>query len=541
MPVRRVDFEKVAERVIKYVMYVLIALLIITEILSIVTAVSDYWDYETITKIAVTVSISLCCVVLTILECISMYLVKAFNLKMVIFAFECLMMVAIGVMTGNALVVVLFAIVLTECYINLEKLIDKFIMFICSCAFYIISYVIGWVLVNAGASVMDSIVIILSGCLYGLLALFIDFLVVDFLMYFYKKNIELRHALKDAEDSKTALKDAYAKLAETSVYEERNRIAREIHDNAGHSITAVIMQTEAAKVNMDTDPAQAKRSIIAANMQAKNALEQMRASVHLLAGRTDDLALKTDIEQIIMETADGTDLKIRADLDEVAVPDNVFRYVSNTVKECLANGIRHGDATAFYIEMKQEGSFLHLLISDNGSGIPEGAIQEGFGLKGIRERALQLGGKCTFTTDSDDGFETDILLPLPAAPSPTEKPVNAAAGPAAAAPKPTAVEKSYAATASNIKRANATAAEASAKAASNAAAADAKAKANAAAHAVHPAKPDATDADTAVPAVSAAVPEASTAAYAAENTAAKAATETLDATYVASSETDTEE
>ncbi|MCD8295678.1 MAG: sensor histidine kinase [Clostridia bacterium] len=493
MPFKRPEFEKVADNIIKYVQYALIIVLVITVGLAIADAAGSYMDYDIAPKIAIIVSVCLCGVALVILESISMYLVRAFKIKMVFFSFECLTMVILGILTGSVLVVILFCTVLTECYMNLEKFVDKFIMLVCSCAFYIISYVIGWVLINAGASVMDSVVNIFSGCLYGIIALVIDFIIVEILMYFYRKNVELRHALKEAEDSKAALREAYAKLAETSVYEERNRIARDIHDNAGHSMTAVIMQTEAAKVNMDTDPELAKRSIIAANMQAKNALEQMRASVHLLAGRTDDLALKTDIEQIIMETASGTDIKIRSDLDDIAVPESVFRYVSNTVKECLSNGLRHGGATAFYVEMKQEGSALHLLISDNGSGIP-GDIQEGYGLKGIRERAAELGGKCTFTTEEDDGFETDIILPLPAAPAAPAASFHADSQPMSPA-----------------------------AAASPAASSEAS-----------PAAPSAVYSDAGTPAVSAAVPEASTDVFASSDSAAMAATETLDATYVAS-------
>ncbi|MCD8306800.1 MAG: sensor histidine kinase [Clostridia bacterium] len=422
---KQFDLEKVVGKIIKYVKWVIIALLVVTLILVMAQAVNSYISYDLVPKVVILVSVALCCVALIILECISMYLVKVFKMKMAFFAFECLIMVILGILTGNVLGVVLFCIVLTECYMTIEKQVDKFICFICACALYIVSYVVGWVIVNAGTPTSDSVLSILSGCLYGLLAMLVDYVVVDFLMYMYNKNVELRRALREAEESKAELRTAYAKLAETSVYEERNRIARDIHDNAGHSITAVIMQTEAAKVNIDTDPEQARRSIIAANVQAKHALEQMRASVHLLAGRTDDLALKTEIEQIIMETEDGTDVKIRFALDNIEVSDAVYRYVSNTVKECLANGLRHGGATAFYIEMKREGSGLRLLISDNGSGIPDGTIQEGYGLRGIRERASELGGKCTFTTDEDDGFETDILLPLSAA-----APAESAAPPA---------------------------------------------------------------------------------------------------------------
>lgn len=88
----------------------------------------------------------------------------------------------------------------------------------------------------------------------------------------------------------------------------------------------------------------------------------------------------------------------------------MLRYVCNSVKECLANGIRHGKATAFYIEMKKS-SALNILISDNGCGAG-GEIKEGFGLKGVREKAEALGGKCSFSSEADEGFEVNISLPI---------------------------------------------------------------------------------------------------------------------------------
>ena len=77
------------------------------------------------------------------------------------------------------------------------------------------------------------------------------------------------------------------------------------------------------------------------------------------------------------------------------------------VKELLANGIRHGGATAFYIELKQVFGEIQLIISDNGSGV-SGEIEEGFGLKGMREKAEALGGKCVYTSEQGEGFENRI-------------------------------------------------------------------------------------------------------------------------------------
>ena len=251
---------------------------------------------------------------------------------------------------------------------------------------------------------------ILGDVIFGLVVLAIHFFVTGFILKFYSNYVKLRVALKEADERKAQLKEAYEQLSETAVYEERNRIAKDIHDNAGHSMTTVIMQTEAAKLLIESNPDEAKSRIISANIQAKNALEQMRESVHLLAGRQQTRTLKEEIESIIAQTIDGTELKIRCDLEDVPAGTGEHRFICNSVKECLVNGIKHGKATAFYVEMKKIGEMLNVLISDNGRGAPEG-FSEGFGLKGIRHNVEAFGGSCSFSCTDDEGFEVEISLP----------------------------------------------------------------------------------------------------------------------------------
>ena len=163
--------------------------------------------------------------------------------------------------------------------------------------------------------------------------------------------------------------------------------------------------------SIDTDPQEAKSKMISANIHAKNALDQMRESVHLLAGRAAAKPLREEIEEIIAQTLDGTELKIRYDLEDVAAGVEESRLLCNSLKECLSNGIRHGKATAFYVELKKVFSEICLYISDNGIGV-NGEIKEGFGLKGMREKVEKLGGRCIFSSEAGEGFETEIALPL---------------------------------------------------------------------------------------------------------------------------------
>ena len=201
-------------------------------------------------------------------------------------------------------------------------------------------------------------------------------------------------------------------MEEVTVLKERQRIAKDIHDTAGHSMTTVIMQTEAAKLIVEQNPQEAKQKIIAANLQAKNALEELRESVHLLSGRMTKRTLKEELQQIIAESMDGTEITIRKSIEDVEVSDEYYRFIANTLKEGISNGLRHGSATAFWFELRKNAERLEFLLSDNGCGIDVSTIKEGLGLYGMKERLTALGGTLEISSEINEGFELFLTLPL---------------------------------------------------------------------------------------------------------------------------------
>jgi signal transduction histidine kinase len=257
-----------------------------------------------------------------------------------------------------------------------------------------------------------SIFEIISQSFGALVWITVHFFTVRFALEFYRQYFKLSETLKELDESKKQLQKAYDELEMITALTERQRIAKEIHDTAGHSITTVIMQTEAAKLVIDTDAEAAKKNIVAANLQAKHALEERRESVHVLSGVSEREPLKSALQRIIGETVDGTGIRIRSEIDDVTVDDEKYRFVCNTFKEGLSNGIRHGKATAFWMELKKGDSELTFLLSDNGNGVPVDALNKGFGLSGMEREAARLGGDVTFVSERDEGFEIHLRLPL---------------------------------------------------------------------------------------------------------------------------------
>ena len=345
--------------------------------------------------------------VLTMAEGLRFFILKQDRYRKIFYFIEVCAACGFIVVSEGVYALLLYMLLLTQFYVSAPKGSSALWMYGLSLPLYAISYALqvylrGYIL---------SLEIVREG-LAVFSALTLHFVALQILMLFYRQYTRLNRALVDLEKSKKELEKAYDAVAEVSVLEERQRIAKEIHDTAGHSLTTVIMQTEAAKRIIDKDPDEAKKKLIAANLQAKNALERLRSSVHLLSGQMDTETLKESMERIINESTDGTGVTIRSAIEDVAVSEAKHRFLCNTLKEGISNGLRHGDAKAFWVELKIEDDKIKFLLSDNGSGLDMENFQSGFGLTTMRDRARALGGEMTMFSEPGEGVELNLTLPV---------------------------------------------------------------------------------------------------------------------------------
>lgn len=352
---------------------------------------------------------------------VKIWVLRTFLQKITCYVLDILCLVVLAIFTDGQLISTLYIVILSEFYLGQEKIGGSIAMGAASIVIFLISRAVSG-LVNGDAVNLAGLI---TGAFNDLLLMALHFFVFNFAIQIYRKNKELDTMLKELRasngklstayeelnDRNEKLRVAYGHLQEVTVLEERQRIAKDIHDTAGHSITTIVMQTEAAKLLIDSDPAEAKRRIAAANIQAKNALEELRESVHLLSGVSEQLTLKESLLNIIHESTDGTGIVIRADIEDIELCDAKRRFLRNTLKEGISNGLRHGNATAFYFELRREGDKILFLLSDNGSGMSLTQLKEGFGLRGMSTRAEALGGSVRFETETDEGFEIHITLP----------------------------------------------------------------------------------------------------------------------------------
>ena len=346
-------------------------------------------------------------VVLTSENAVKMWGLKKFVYKIPCYVLDTICLMLLTSFTDGSFVSTIYIIILSEFYLSQPNLSACIAMCVTNIGLFLLMFFISGLLKKEHVDFVS----LLSSSFNDIIVLVMHFLVMNFVLQIYAKNQEITQANKKLNENNDKLRLAYLELEEVTKLEERQRIAKDIHDTAGHSMTTVIMLTEAAKLMIDEDTAEAKRKISAANLQAKNALEELRESVHLLSGKGEQLTLKQMLENIIHDSTDGTDIVIRSSIEDISLCDAKRRFVCNTLKEGISNGLRHGGATAFWFELKTEADTVEFLLSDNGKGMDISSLKEGLGLRGMHQRASSLGGNVWFDTEPDGGFEIHLSLP----------------------------------------------------------------------------------------------------------------------------------
>ncbi|HTJ39769.1 MAG TPA: histidine kinase [Dactylosporangium sp.] len=191
--------------------------------------------------------------------------------------------------------------------------------------------------------------------------------------------------------------------ARRAVVSERVRMARELHDVIGHSLTVVALQAGAARRLSATDPARAAevmRTIAAAAREGVAALEPADAA--------------PDLEAIIDRTR-ATGLPVDADIAETdALEPRQREVVLRVVQEALTNVLRHGPGSRATVAVHRDAGQVRVRVTNTTPTRPGSGPVMGRGLAGIRERVATAGGRVSWGPRDDGGFEVQAVLPLPA-------------------------------------------------------------------------------------------------------------------------------
>jgi signal transduction histidine kinase len=220
--------------------------------------------------------------------------------------------------------------------------------------------------------------------------------------------------LGDLQAKNKQLEEYSDQVESLTIIEERNRIAREMHDTIGHRLTVAAVQLEGAQRLILNNPEKTSKIILTVREQVREALNELRRTVGRLHEPVElEFSFPQSIRRLTVSFQEATQLKINLNLSEHILDMNhdLHLVLYRMVQEALTNVHRHANATEVWIHMKNESNHLILSIKDNGIGFLPENLSEGFGLKGMRDRAAKIGG--SLHIKSSPGHGTEIILSAP--------------------------------------------------------------------------------------------------------------------------------
>jgi two-component system, NarL family, sensor histidine kinase DesK len=204
----------------------------------------------------------------------------------------------------------------------------------------------------------------------------------------FRHGVQLRRAEEQIEQM--------AKVA------ERERIARDLHDLLGHTLSVIVMKSELASKLADRDFTRAIQEIRDVERVSRETLTEVRRAVegYRKRGLGGELASAAT-------TLRSAGVTFETDVAPVALPPRQETALALVLREAVTNVVRHAKATRCRVSLSAEGSRLVFTIHDNGRG---GTPREGNGLHGMRTRIAEAGG--TLSVDGSDGMRVVITLPV---------------------------------------------------------------------------------------------------------------------------------
>ncbi|HTS76459.1 MAG TPA: sensor histidine kinase [Bryobacteraceae bacterium] len=233
-----------------------------------------------------------------------------------------------------------------------------------------------------------------------------------------RRTLALESELKKRYDegllAQQELKELSASLV-SAQEEERRAISRELHDEVGQSLSALLMEAGNAAASVPPDSMEVRRHVESIKKLAEASVNIIRNMTLLLRpSMLDDFGLVPALEWQAREVSKRTGLRVQVAADEASdeLPDALRTCIYRIVQEALHNCARHAHARTVKVVVRQEPSRILLTVEDDGRGFDARRVR-GLGLVGMEERVTHLGGE--FEIDSTPGAGTRVAVELPLA------------------------------------------------------------------------------------------------------------------------------
>ncbi len=236
-------------------------------------------------------------------------------------------------------------------------------------------------------------------------------LILVFVLMLVNALIRERQSLQKLAMAHEQLRQYALRIEDQATLQERNRIAREIHDSLGHALTAQSIQLESAMLFCHSHPEKTQKYLGVAKQLAANALSEIRKSVSTL--RSEPLQVKS-LASLVNNFHEITNIKPDYTINlQYPLSADINIAIYRITQEALTNISKHSGATSVKILLEMQAGWLRLLIEDNGKGFNPKQNTTGFGLQGMHERASTLGGEFSIHSAPDSGCKITVDIPLP--------------------------------------------------------------------------------------------------------------------------------
>jgi len=235
---------------------------------------------------------------------------------------------------------------------------------------------------------------------------------------------EVEHRLKETVEARSDLQALSARLVRAQE-DERRTLARELHDEVGQSLSAIMMEANSVRASLDPDDiageitgqmgGDVKDRVSSIALMAEKTLNIVRDLALLLRpSMLDDFGLVPALNWHAREMSKRTGLNVRVVADEISddLPDEHKTCIYRVVQEALNNAARHANARNLQVIVKNEASRVVFSVRDDGSGFDKRFVR-GLGMLGMEERVRRLGGDLRIDSEMGRGTTISAELPLP--------------------------------------------------------------------------------------------------------------------------------
>ncbi|MFJ5729028.1 sensor histidine kinase [Streptomyces paradoxus] len=257
----------------------------------------------------------------------------------------------------------------------------------------------GWTVEFFTETLVSTLLVVAVGALIGLWAHSV-----------VAQSAERARLLTELEETQAELTEAHQRQGAA---DERERMARDIHDTLAQGFASIIVLAEAARAGLGSDPDRSAQQLRSIESTARENLAEARELVG--SGRRPGQVASGSVARTLRRTldrfAEDTGLTVDAELEDLECDQQTRIALLRCTQESLANVRKHARASTVGVVLARQPYGVELEITDDGAGF---SVEEssGFGLDGMRKRLAELGGRLTVTSSVGDGTRVLALIPL---------------------------------------------------------------------------------------------------------------------------------